>query len=125
MTRAEFSKETKRLALKRSGGKCEAVGAWYGLAPGERCNVSLAYGVEFDHVILAANSKDNSLENCCATCKRCHKHKTNRHDTPTAAKTLRQQDKHRGIRQRKGEPIIGARDSRWKRTMSGRTERRT
>lgn len=98
MSRAEFSKETKRLALKRSGKLCEATGAWYGLKPGQRCNMPLSRGVEFDHIILEANSHDNSLENCAAVCIPCHKIKTAKHDTPTAAKTVRQRDKADGIR---------------------------
>ena len=47
--RYEFSKATKRQALQRSAGLCEAVGAVYGLKPAERCNAPLAKGVEFDH----------------------------------------------------------------------------
>lgn len=114
MSRAEFKKETKRLALKRSGGLCEAVGRLYGLEPGQRCNAPLAYGVEFDHVILLANSHDNSLENAAAVCKRCHSHKTRRVDIPTAAKTVRQQDKlGLGIRKR-GWP-----KSKWRKKVSG------
>jgi hypothetical protein len=96
--RREFTKPTKRDALRRSGGLCEAVGTLYGLEEGRRCNAPLAYGVEFDHVVLQANSKDNSLENCAAVCVKCHKHKTRTHDIPKAAKTLRQQDKARGIK---------------------------
>jgi 5-methylcytosine-specific restriction endonuclease McrA len=95
--RNEFSKQTKRDALKRAGGRCEAVGTMYGLPPGLRCAALLSYGVEFDHIILDANSKDNRLENCAAVCVKCHKWKTAKHDTPKAAKTLRQQDKHNGI----------------------------
>lgn len=98
MARAEFSKETKRQALKRSGKLCEATGAWYGLKAGQRCNMPLSRGVEFDHIILEANSHDNRLENCAAVCIPCHKIKTATHDTPTAAKTVRQRDKHQGIR---------------------------
>lgn len=99
--RAEFKKETKRDALKRSGMLCEAVGAWYGLPPGRRCNAPLSAGVQYDHIILDANSKDNSLANCAAVCIKCHRHKTDKHDTPKAAKTLRQQDKANGIRKAK------------------------
>jgi cytochrome c553 len=98
MARREFTKAVKREALKRSGGLCEASGPWYGLAAGQRCNAPLAHGVQFDHIILDANSKDNSLENCAAVCLRCHGMKTAKHDTPLAAKTLRQQDAARGIR---------------------------
>ncbi len=97
MARREFTKQTKRDALKRSGMKCEAVGEWYGLEPGQRCNAPLSHGVEFDHIDLDANSKDNSLSNAAAICIRCHKFKTAHHDIPIAAKTLRQQDKHLGI----------------------------
>lgn len=98
MSRAEFSKQTKRDARKRADGHCEATGAMYGLEPGQRCNMPLERGVEFDHIILEANSHDNSLENCAAVCKRCHGIKTNKHDIPVAAKTVRQRDKHNGIR---------------------------
>ena len=96
--RAEFTKPVKREALKRSGGKCEAVGHMYGLPRYSRCGLPLAYGVQFDHVILDANSHDNSLANCAAVCMNCHKHKTAKHDIPLAAKTVRQQDKALGIR---------------------------
>jgi hypothetical protein len=37
--------------------KCEALGAMYGLPAGKRCNGNLAYGVNFDHIVLDANSK--------------------------------------------------------------------
>ena len=96
--RKEFSRNTKRDALKRAKNQCEAVGSWYGLHPGERCEASLGHGVEFDHIILEANSHDNSLENCAAVCIPCHRIKSAKHDTPTAAKTVRQRDKHQGIR---------------------------
>lgn len=102
--RAEFSKATKRSALKRSQMRCEAVGAMYGLDDGIRCTMSLSFGVEFDHIVMDANSKDNSLENCAATCIRCHRYKTAKHDIPMAAKTVRMQDKAVGIKA-KTQPI--------------------
>lgn len=123
MNRREFTKQTKRDALRRSGGKCEAIGPMYGWPRHAGCNAPLAYGVEFDHVVLDANSKDNSLENCAAVCIKCHKHKTARHDTPLAAKTVRQRDKNDGIR-RTGRPMDGSRASRWKKKMNGTTELR-
>ena len=95
--RREFTKATKREALKRSGGRCEAVGEWYDLKKGERCWGFLSYGVQFDHIDLDANSKDNSLANCAAICPRCHRYKTAKIDIPKAAKTVRQQDKANGI----------------------------
>lgn len=117
MTRREFQKQIKRDALRRSGGQCEARGAMYGLPLGMRCFADLGYGVEFDHVILDANSKDNSLENCAAVCIKCHKWKTAKHDTPLAAKTLRQQDKASGIKPRSSFP--GGKDSKFKKKISG------
>jgi hypothetical protein len=97
MTRKNFTRETKREARKRSGNKCEAVGEWYGLDPGKRCNADLGYGVEFDHIDMDANSKDNSLSNCAAVCIKCHKWKTYKHDIPQEAKVKRIRDKHLGI----------------------------
>ncbi|MCB5205049.1 HNH endonuclease [Neorhizobium sp. T786] len=104
MSRREFTKKTMREALSRSGYKCEAVGAMYGLEPGRRCNSDLAYGVEFDHIVLDANSKDNSLENCASVCIKCHRWKTANHDIPMAARTVRMQDKARGVK-KKSQPI--------------------
>ena len=88
--RKEFTSKTRKAALKRSNMRCEAVGEWYGLGPSQRCHAGLAHGIEYDHIILDANSHDNSLENCAAVCIRCHRYKTAHHDTPTAAKTVAQ-----------------------------------
>lgn len=90
MSRREFTSKVRKAALKRSGLVCEAVGAWYGLPEGQRCTRSLGDGVEYDHFILDANSKDNSLENCRAVCPSCHRWKTSHIDVPTAAKTVAQ-----------------------------------
>jgi hypothetical protein len=98
MKRAEFSKETRRAALKRSGGLCEATGKVYGLEPGQRCNAKLMYGVEFDHYpIRAADGGSADLSNCVAVCKKCHKWKTRTFDIPLAAKGKRVRDRHRGL----------------------------
>lgn len=125
MSRAEFSKPTRREAIKRSGGLCEATGPLYGHEPGHRCNFPLGYGVQFDHLILEANSHDSSLENCVAVCKVCHRFKTNHHDTPLAAKTLRQQDNNAGIRKRPSRPLAGTRASGLRKRMDGTVERWT
>jgi hypothetical protein len=114
-----FSKPIKRAALERSGGKCEARGDLYGLPAQITCGASLAYGVEFDHHILWANSRDSSFDNCVAVCPRCHKHKSTRHDTPLAAKTVRQKEKvGDGIRHSRN-PLPGGRNSRLKKKISG------
>ena len=106
--RNEFSKKTMRAALTRSGMLCEAIGAMYGLEPGQRCNAPLSAGVEFDHIVLDANSHDNSLENCAAACIKCHRWKSAKHDTPMAARTVRMQDKHVGIKTAPSRPIQSA-----------------
>lgn len=103
MSRKEFTKATKRAAWARSGERCEAEGDLYGWQPGQRCGADLnRTGVEYDHIDLDANSKDNSLANCAAVCPSCHRFKTTTHDTPKAAKTLRQQDRDRGIKRGTG-----------------------
>lgn len=102
IARANFTKPIKRAALARSGGLCEAEGPWYGLEKGRRCNLPLARGVEFDHFDLDANSHDNSLENCRAVCPACHRFKTRTIDIPKAAKTVRQQDRAKGVVKPKG-----------------------
>jgi hypothetical protein len=102
MNRAEFTKPTRRLALKRAAGRCEASGSMFGLDPGQRCCIPLANGVRFEHVNPDANSKDNSIENCAAVCIRCWRYKTDHYDKPLVAKTLRQQDKDNGIRNSRG-----------------------
>ena len=124
MNRREFSKPTKREALRRANNRCEAMGAMYGLTEGVRCATDLGYGVQFDHVILDANSKDNSLENCAAVCVRCHAWKTRNHDIPKAAKTVRQSDKAKGIKHT-SRPMNGSRASGWRKPFNGPAERRT
>lgn len=98
--RREFSKATKRDALKRNGGLCEASGTLYGLENGQRCNAPLSGGVNFDHVVRACDGGNNSLSNCAAVCKVCHDHKTRTFDVPQAAKGKRMSDKANGIKTR-------------------------
>jgi 5-methylcytosine-specific restriction endonuclease McrA len=96
--RHEFSKATKREARARSGGLCEAVGSVYGLEPGRRCNAPLSHGVEFDHYPAPATDPgSDTLENCVAVCKVCHRFKTSHYDVPMQAKNKRQSDRHLGI----------------------------
>ena len=103
--RHEFTRQTKREALRRAGAgdvgraTCEAVGARYGLPPGKRCDAPLSHGVEFDHYPLPAGDEDSdTLENCVACCKTCHRWKTSHYDVPVLAKGKRVSDKTLGIR---------------------------
>lgn len=101
--RYEFTKPTKREALKRSNGYCEAVGKAYGLPSGVRCNAPLSHGVEFDHYPVPATERDSDgLDNCVACCKTCHAFKTRTLDIPVQAKTKRVSDKHQGIDKPRG-----------------------
>lgn len=121
--RREFSKQVRRDALARSEMLCEAVGALYGLEPGQRCTAPLGYGVEFDHVIADGIGGEPTLENCAAVCVRCHAFKTARHDTPRAAKTKRQADKHMSIRRRPSRPLPGSKASGIRKRFNGTVER--
>ena len=123
MSRTEFSKATKRDALTRSQMRCEALGAWYGMEAEQRCNAPLAYGVEFDHIILDNISSDNSLDNCAAVCIPCHRFKTAKVDVPKAAKTKRQRDKDLGIHKPKSS-FATNRNGAFKKRMDGSVERR-
>lgn len=122
--RYEFSKQVKREALARSGGRCEGIGEVYGLPPGQRCNAPLSHGVEFDHYpVPATEIASDTLDNCMAVCRTCHGRKTRTFDIPIQAKTKRVSDKHLGITRSK-HPIPGSRNTPWKRKMSGQTVRR-
>ena len=103
MTRKEFSKSTLREGLHRAQGKCEAIGKWYGLAEGQRCNGNLSHGFEGDHIISCSIGGDNSLDNLAVVCKPCHKIKTGNIDTPRAAETKRMSDKYSGVHKPKSE----------------------
>ncbi|MGR9476963.1 HNH endonuclease [Rhizobium leguminosarum] len=96
MARHEFSRETRREALKRSRNRCEASGLRYGLDEGQRCNCSLSVGVIFDHDVPDQLGGNNSLENCRAICITCNKFKT-RGDIRQIRKSDRQRDKASGV----------------------------
>ena len=89
--RHEFSKPVRREALKRSGGLCEAIGTVYGLEPGQRCNAPLSHGVEFDHYPVPATDKgSDTLDNCVAVCRTCHRRKTSTYDVPMQIAAVQQ-----------------------------------
>lgn len=79
MSRHEFSAATRRAALERAGGRCEAVGALYGLPEGERCGNSIANRrVVIDHELPDWLGGTNDLSNARAICARCDRWKTQR-----------------------------------------------
>ena len=86
MSRREFSKKTKREALKRADGRCE----------GKRCGVVLTFGkFAYDHVDPDSLTGEPTLENCQVLCSPCHLEKT-RQDVDIA-RAKRRQDLHQGI----------------------------
>lgn len=77
--RREFTPKTKKQALERSQGRCEAIGVIYGLRHGERCDTLLeASGVEYDHIQECWIGGNNGIDNCAAVCPYCHKRKSDR-----------------------------------------------
>lgn len=120
MSRMEFTKETKRSALKRAKNRCEAIGKMFGLPAGQRCSMPLATGVRFEHINPDANSRDNSLENAAAVCPACWRWKTDNYDKPLIAKTDRQKDRFDGTETSVSRPMPCGRGSRWKKTFGGR-----
>jgi 5-methylcytosine-specific restriction enzyme A len=117
MSRREFSDKVRRQAWARSALLCEAVGADYGLKPGERCNGDLTGGHDFDHVIPDSIGGEPTLENCAVVCRVCHRRKTAVVDTPRAAKTKRQERMARGPKRSSRMP--GSRDSKFKQKIGG------
>lgn len=84
--RNEFSKQTKRAAMERSGGACE------------NCTRKLTVGdYHYDHIIADGLGGDTTLGNCAVLCKSCHSIKTTTQDAPTIAKCKRVSDRYRGI----------------------------
>lgn len=96
MTRHEFSRAVRNAARERSGGVCEAAGARYGYAPGQRCTAILSQTkVEFDHWPLGAHADgSNTLENCVCACRRCNQYAANHTDKAVEAKIKRVRRKH-------------------------------
>lgn len=83
--RQEFPRVVMRLAFERAKGHCE------------KCSAHLYAGkFQYDHVIADSIGGKPTLENCQVLCSACHGEKTAKLDTPRAAKTKRQGDKHIG-----------------------------
>lgn len=102
-------KQRAELVLAQ-GGRCPMCGNK--LQPGH---------IEFDHIQALEHGGDNAADNWRAICTSpCHKLKT-KADHQARAKRDRIAI---GGRQRKGPPMAGSRQSKWKRRMDGTVERR-
>ena len=87
MSRSEFSGKTKKAASERANGHCENCGLPF----------SASNPVEYDHELPDGLGGDNSLENCVALCRGCHRGKTVDVDRPKMAKADRIKKKRLGI----------------------------
>lgn len=106
MTRHEFSQATKRQAIARADGRCEAIGEVYGLPEGVRCNGDLSRGKQIDHYPAPAGDPGSDvLDNAVVCCLTCHSFKTRFYDIPVLAKGKRASDKHQGIARRSSRPL--------------------
>lgn len=79
-------------AFMRSGGRCESVDC--------RLPFSPSNPVEYDHVIEDYFDGCNTLENCEALCKSCHKAKT-RKQAAVIAKSIRLRETSANARTKK------------------------
>lgn len=128
-SRREFTSETKRLAVKRSGGICECHLLAKAGVPGFRldgCGLRIGVGNTFyEHVDPSFNSNNNALDNCAVLVKTCWRSKTDKFDLPKIAKTKRQQNMRFGIKSESGQPIPGSKRSAFRKKLNGQVEWRT
>lgn len=110
MARQEFTRDVRAKAFARAKGHCE------------KCTAHLYVGKhQFDHIVADSIGGEPTLSNCQVLCNACHGEKTAKVDTPRAAKTKRQRDKHIGAVKRRpafSHPFL-------KRKINGTVERRT
>lgn len=127
MHRSEFTPKTKREALQRAAGTCEASGVKYGHKGDERCGESLSEGFQVDHVLEcreADDGGDNSLQNALCVCIPCHQYKTNRVRQECAkSERLAGRKEKTGSRWKWGSrPMDGTKASGMKKRMNGKVE---
>src|SRR5262245_54217536 len=70
----------------------------------------------FDHFVALFNGRENRESNGQLLCSECHDLKT-KDDIAEKATVYRKQVKHLGIKKRKGRPMLGSKDSGWKKTF--------
>jgi len=73
---------------------------------------------EYDHRVALINGGQNRESNLQVLCSWCHGEKTGR-DVGQKSASYRKRTKHYGIKRPSRMP--GSRDSKWKRTLDGRT----
>lgn len=116
--RLEFKNETKRAAFDRSGGICECRRIPHVFST--PCGQKLTDGrIRYEHIICDAMDPDNSLDNCAVLTVACWRYKTDKYDLPTIAKSNRQRDDARGIKNDRRRKMQFGKDSRLKRKVNG------
>lgn len=103
----------RQRVFDRYGGICYLSGRL--ILPGEPWDL--------EHVIALILGGENRESNLRPALKDKHKAKT-KVDVAAKAKSNTVRQKHLGIKKRKGPPMPGSRDSKWKRKMDGTIERR-
>lgn len=128
-TRREFSPDTKRQAVRRSGGICECHLLAKAGVPGfniQGCGVQIGVGnCFFEHIEPSYFAGRNDLGNIAAISRTCWKTKTAKYDLPKIAKTKRQQNMRFGIKSESGRPIDGSKRSAFRKKLNGQVEWRT
>lgn len=98
MTRHEFTAAAIREADARANGRCEAVGARYGLPDGIRCNADLSVtGRQRDHYPRGAHDPHPDTRmagNCVVCCPAHNQYAANHTDKAVEAKMKRIARKH-------------------------------
>lgn len=108
MSRREFSSKIKLAAFERCKGLCE------------KCGMKVIGRPEYDHILPDWLGGEPTLENCECLCSKCHRLKTSTQDVPRIAKTKRTKAKSVGATRPK-QSFPGGKNSKWKKTISGRT----
>lgn len=71
---------------------------------------------ECDHVIALINGGENRETNLQPLCEQCHPEKT-KADVAEKSKTYKTKRSHYGKKNRSGRPMLGSKDSDWKKTF--------
>ena len=112
MTRKEFPSRVKFAAYER----CQKNGKPHC----ELCGLRILGVCEYDHIKPDGLGGEPTLENLQVLCGSCHRLKTHTQDRPVMAKADRQKKAAAGIRSKRN-PMPGSRNSKWKKTIDGRT----
>lgn len=112
MSRAEFTKATKLLAFRNSGGRCQ------------QCTARLGPGnTEYHHDKECTFGGSSDLANCIVLCRACHRIITS-FQAALIAKSNRIRERHLGIKRKSSRPMPGSKASGRRKKFNGTVERR-